>query len=48
MSYTTNACSPHYTPKQLDSRSVQADVSLRSNDSYKTSTVSNEGEILCQ
>jgi hypothetical protein len=48
MSYTTNECSPHYTPQQLDSRSVHTDVSLRSNDSHKTSTISNEGEILCQ
>ena len=48
MSYTTNTCSPHYTPKQLDSRSVQADVSLRSNDSHKTSQIFTKGEILCQ
>ena len=48
MSYTANTCSPHYTPQKLVRMSVQTDVSLRSNDSIKTSTISNEGEILCQ
>ncbi len=48
MSYTANNVALTIHPKMLDGMSVPTDVSLRSNDSLKTSTVSNKGEILCQ